>query len=365
MLFKRMNKKNLISTLVSVALLIVFAIIIKSVHGFKNLANIYGYFLIFSIAALALNIICGCLGEFVLGHAGFLLVGYTASVLITKLVIKLVGIDFIEQYIYIVNGDKLHFLGYIFIIVLALLSGVVTGLIGLLVGSIALGRLKGDYLAIVTLGISLIFVNVCKNIKPLGGAGGIGISTEVGGNVIIYTIFLIFAVFLIMMFMKSRFGRGILACRDDNIAAEASGIPVNKYKVLAFTFATFICGIAGSLLANKTTLQPIHLGQERSIYFLVVIVLGGLGSLTGTILSTGVLVFYEYWFCKQNWVPEFFAENPKIVYGVILVLIMLFRSSGILGNSEFSWKWFYIKVKELWGKIKNVFKRKEAPKEVE
>ncbi len=365
MLFKRMNKKNLISTLVAIVLLILFSIVLKGSHGLKNISNIYGYFLIFSIAALALNIICGCLGEFVLGHAGFLLVGYTASVLITKLIIKIVGSDFIEQYIYIVNGDKLHFLGYLFIVGVVLLSGVITGLIGLLVGSIALVRLKGDYLAIVTLGISLIFVNICKNIKPLGGAGGIGISTDVGGNVILYTIFLIFAVFLIMMFMKSRFGRGILACRDDNIAAEASGIPVNKYKVLAFTFATFICGIAGGLLANKTTLQPIHLGQERSIYFLVIIVLGGLGSLTGTILSTGVLVFYEYWFCKQNWVPEFFAENPKIVYGVILVLIMLFRSSGILGNSEFSWKWFYEKVKVLKNKILKLFKSKKEPKEVE
>ena len=362
MLFKRMNKKNLISTLVSIVLLIVFAIVIKGNRGMKNLNNIYGYFLIFSIAALSLNIICGCLGEFVLGHAGFVLVGYTSSVLITKFIVNQLGTEFIEKYVYICNGDKLHFLGYLFIIGVVLLSGVLTGLIGLLVGSIALGRLKGDYLAIVTLGISLIFVNICKNIKPLGGASGIGIATDVGGNVILYTMFLIFAVFLIMMFMKSRFGRGILACRDDNIAAEASGIPVNKYKVLAFTFATFICGMAGALLSNKTTLQPIHLGQERSIYFLVVIVLGGLGSLTGTILSTGVLVFYEYWFCKQSWVPEFFAENPKIVYGVILVLIMLFRSSGILGTAEFSWKWFYEKVKEVKNKL---FKKKEQPKEVE
>jgi branched-chain amino acid transport system permease protein len=161
--------------------------------------------------------------------------------------------------------------------------------------------------------------------------------------------------------MKSRFGRAILACRDDNIAAEASGVAVNKYKVLAFTFASFIAGIAGGLLANYTTYAPTTFGQDRSILFLVIIVLGGLGSLTGSIIASSLIVVYELWFCQQTWVPEFFTSNPKIIYGIILVLIMLFRSSGILGTSEFTWDWFYKKVKKLWGKVFS----KKTPKEVE
>ena len=360
MLIKRMNKKVLVGNLISIALLLGFSVIIK---GNLNLSNIFEYILIYSIAALALNVICGCLGEFVLGHGGFLLVGYTVAVLIAKVLQTAIDPTFFKQNVYTVLGGKLHLTGYALVIVCVLLAGLVTGLIGLLVGSIALGRLKGDYLAIVTLGISLIFVNICKNIKPLGGAAGIGASTFLGGSPLLYAIFLVAVIFLILMFMKSRFGRGILAIRDDNIAAEATGVPVNKYKVMAFTFATFICGIAGGLLAHKTTLAPITFGQEKSIYFLIIIVLGGLGSLTGSILATVVLVFYEFWFCKQNWVPDFLAANPKIVYGIVLVVIMLFRSSGILGNNEFSWAWAKKTFKKVFRSIKQKFAKK-SPKEV-
>ena len=88
-----------------------------------------------------------------------------------------------------------------------------------------------------------------------------------------------------------------------------------------------------------------------------IIVLGGLGSLTGSILAVCLIVFYEQWFCMQSWVPDFFANNPKIIYGIILVLIMLFRSSGILGTSEFTWKWFYSQI----DKIKKKFVKKEQP----
>jgi branched-chain amino acid transport system permease protein len=157
--------------------------------------------------------------------------------------------------------------------------------------------------------------------------------------------------------MKTRFGRSILACRDDNIAAEACGVPVNKTKVLAFTFSSFIAGIAGALLAFYSAFAPTSFGQDKSILFLVIIVLGGLGSLTGSILASAIIVLYEQWFCMQSWVPDFFSSNPKIIYGVVLVLIMLFRSSGILGTSEFTWNWFY-KI------INKIFKKKSSPKEV-
>lgn len=361
MLLKRMDKKKLISNIVAVALLIVFSILIE---GGTTLPKIVNLILIYSIGALSLNVICGCLGEFVLGHGGFLLIGYTVFVLISTLLKNYIDPTFFKQNIYTILGGKLHILGYLLVIGIILICAVVTGLIGLLVGSIALGRLKGDYLAIVTLGISLIFVNIAKNFKSFGGAAGIGSSSFIGGTPLLYAIFLVVVVFLIMTFMKSRFGRAILACRDDNIAAEASGVPVNKTKVIAFTFASFIAGIAGGLLANYTTYAPTTFGQDRSILFLIIIVLGGLGSLTGSIIASGLIVLYEQWFCQQTWVPDFFTSNPKIIYGIILVLIMLFRSSGILGTSEFTWDWFYKKSKKSWDKIKTVFKKK-TPKEVE
>ena len=354
MMLKRINKRNLISNLISIAALIVFSILIK---GSPTLPGIFSLIFIYSIAALALNIVCGCLGEFVLGHGGFLLIGYTVAVLIASLIKKFVDPSFLRENIFTVRGAELHFLGYLIIIGIVIVAGIVTGIIGFIVGTIALGRLKGDYLAIVTLGMSLIFVNICKNFEGLGGASGIGAASYLRGTPVLYAVFLVVSVFLIITFMRSRFGRAILACRDDNIAAEASGVPVNKFKVLAFTFASVIAGIAGGLLAHYQTFSPIKFGQDLSILFLVIIVLGGLGSLTGSILATGIIIFYQQWFCIQSWVPEFFASNPKIIYGVVLVLIMLFRSSGILGTNEFTWDWFY----KIIGKIKNKIKPKKEP----
>lgn len=346
----KFNKRNLISNIVAILCFLVFSIVVE---GSKTLPQIISLIFIYSVAALSLNIICGCLGEFVLGHGGFLLIGYTSAVLITTLLKNQIDVSFFKESIYTTRGGQLHLLGYFINIGIVLVSGVITGLIGFIVGSIALGRLKGDYLAIVTLGISLIFVNVCKNFKVLGGAAGISSSSYLGGTTLFYAIFLILVVFLILTFMKTRFGRAILACRDDNIAAEASGVAVNKYKVLAFTFATIIAGFAGALLATHTSLKPVNFGQDFSILFLIIIVLGGLGSLTGSIIASSIIVFYENWFCMQSWVPDFFASNPKIIYGIVLVAIMLFRTSGILGNNEFSWNWFY-------KKISNLFKRKNS-----
>ncbi len=361
MVFKRANKRNLISTLVSIALLILFSVLIEGNITLRQLGNLI---FIYSIAALALNIICGCLGEFVLGHGGFLLVGYTVAVLVGKFICKQFDPAFYAENVYTIIGQQIHPLGYLFAFITVIIAALITGVIGFLVGTIALGRLKGDYLAIVTLGISLVFVNIAKNVPMLGGTIGIGVTMELGASPWLYALFLVFTIFLILTFMKSRFGRAILACRDDNIAAEACGVPVSKTKLLAFTFATFITGIAGGLFALYSSYQPDKFGQDISILFLIIIVLGGLGSLTGSIMASIVIVFYENWFCMQSWVPDFFASNPKIIYGLVLVIIMLFRPNGLLGTSEFTWKWFYSKLKVLLGVISKRKPGNESLKEV-
>lgn len=362
MLFKRMNKRNFISSVVLVVALGVFSVMST---GNMQLPKLLNTIFIYAIAALALNVVCGCLGEFALGHGGFLLIGYTTAVIVSRFLKEVINPTFFNEKIFTTLGSNLHFLGYIIVIAIVVLAAVLTGLIGFAVGAIALGRLKGDYLAIVTLGISLIFVNICNNSKFLGNNGiGITISTVWKIPPILNYIFLVLVVILILVFMKTRYGRAILACRDDNIAAEACGVPVNKTKVLAFTFASFIAGISGGLLAFVTPSAPSSFGQDFSILFLIIIVLGGLGSLTGSILASVVIVLYNQWFCNLEIVPDFFSNYPKILYGVVLVLIMLFRSNGILGNSEFTWNWFYSKLNLLWKRITGIFSKK-APKEVE
>ena len=363
MWFKRMNKRNLISTIVAVIVLTVISVVSTKSY---QLPKILSLIFIYSITALALNIVCGCLGEFVLGHGGFVLVGYTSAVIImqqvSKLFTKSMGKVYLNDIlIYTVKGGQLAPIGYAFIFGTVILAALITAVIGFVVGLIALGRLKGDYLAIVTLGISLIFVNICKNFDVLGGGTGISITTTISSTPLLNLIFLGLVLFLILAFMGSRFGRNILACRDDNIAAEACGVPVNKTKVIAFTFSSLLAGIGGALFAFVQPQAPTAFGQDMSILFLIIIVLGGLGSLTGSILAGILIVLYENWFCAQSWVPDFFANNPKIIYGVILVLIMLFRSSGILGKNEFTWNWFYKKI----NKIVNKFKKNDKSLEEE
>ena len=356
--FKRVKKRNLYSSVVAIALLLLVCFLFR--NSISPLwETIVPKILIFCIAALSLNIICGCLGEFVLGHGGFLLIGYTVSVIVGLAIHDMIGADVYGDIAYNVS-EGLKPVGYLLIIGDILVAAVVTGGIGLVVGLIALGRLKGDYLAIVTLGISLIFVNIVEQVPFLGGTTGKGVVTKLGGNPFIYAIVLIASLFLILTFMKSRFGRSILACRDDNIAAEACGVDVKKYKVLAFTFAAFLAGLAGGLYSHYITLQPSKFGIDLSIELLIIVVLGGLGSLTGSILSTIIIVSYTLWFSQMSWVPDFFKSNPKIIYGIILIAIMLFRPKGILGVNEFSWDWFYSKLKSIWNKIVNIFKKKTS-----
>lgn len=369
MILKRINKRNLISNIVAIILLLLVCIVVNR-SGNMQWPQYISKILIFSIAALALNVVCGCLGEFALGHGGFLLIGYTVAFLIGQAIFNAVGSQTFRELFY-TSREGLKVLGFFLIIGDSLIAAIITACFGFLVGIIALGRLKGDYLAIVTLGFGLIFVNIANNIDFLGGATGKGISTKLAGTPLLYAIMLVVTIFLVLTFMKSRFGRNILACRDDNIASEACGVPVKKYKVLAFTFSAFIAGLAGGLYAHYNTFSPGTFGQDLSIELLIIVVLGGLGSLTGSVIASIIIVLYNLWICSMSWVPPFFKNNPKIIYGVVLVAIMLFRSSGILGTSEFSWDWFYTKIKLLWQKIlritKKIFKKNDkvidAPKE--
>ena len=194
MLFKRMNKRNLISNVILIVVLLGFSIFSKQSVTLPRIINLI---FIYSIAALALNVVCGCLGEFVLGHGGFVLIGYTLAVLIMKQIQGMVDPAFFKESIYTVLGGKLHPLGYGLIIGDVILAAIGTGLIGFIVGVIALGRLKGDYLAIVTLGISLIFVNICKNFDVLGGGVGISVSTSISGSPVLYASFLVIVIILI------------------------------------------------------------------------------------------------------------------------------------------------------------------------
>jgi len=257
--------------------------------------------------AVSLNLVVGLLGQLALGHAGFVSIGaYTCSLF------------------WLHSGlspDIAMPLGL-------LLGGLMAALFGVLIGIPAL-RLRGDYLAIITLGFGEI-IRVVINFLPFtGGAKGLrGIP-----NFITFPyVFIIMTLFICFIFtlIKSRHGRAILSIREDEIAAEASGIPTTFYKVFTFSLAAFMAGVAGGLLASyNRILVPSSFGFMKSIEIVVMVVLGGMGSITGSLIAAIVLTV----------LPEAlraFSDYRMVVYSLLLILMMLFRPEGLLGRKEFS-----------------------------
>ena len=268
------------------------------------------------ILAVSLNVATGYLGQLPLGHAGFMAVGAYTCALFTK---------------YSPLPENLN--GLSFALGLAL-GALMAGLFGVAIGIPAL-RLTGDYLAILTLGFGEIIRITLNNIDDvLGydlfyGAKGLKNIPKYSNY---WTVFVcvVITCFAIHAMMKSRHGRAILAIRDNEIAAESCGIQTTYYKVMAFSFSAAFAGLAGGLYACYLgVLDPSSFGFMKSIEILVMVVLGGMGSMLGSILSAGVLTI----------LPEAlrsFADYRMVIYSLVLVFMMIFRPGGLLGSYDFS-----------------------------
>ena len=287
----------------------------------KYVAGILTLVCINIVLAVSLNVATGCLGQIALGHAGFMSVGAYTAALFTKAEI--------------ISG----FGGYI---VALLIGGLAAGIIGVIIGIPAL-RLRGDYLAIITLAFGEIIRVIIENLEITGGAQGLR-NIEKFSNFNIVYIITIISVIIMYFFMSSRHGRAILAIREDDIASDAAGINNTYYRTLAFAISAIFAGIAGAMYAHYIgILGAKAFGFNRSIEILVIVVLGGLGSFTGSVFSAIVLTI----------LPEMlrqFADYRMLVYAVALILMMIFRPKGLLGTKEFSLIKFVEKIKQLFGK---------------
>jgi branched-chain amino acid transport system permease protein len=282
---------------------------------------------IYIILAVSLNIATGYLGQLPLGHAGFMSVGgYSCAIFIMRMM-DVVGVTARDFATGTPAAVGLFVLGIIF-------GGVCAALCGLIIGVPAL-RLKGDYLAIITLGFAEIIRVVMQNIDGVlgftltGGAKGL---TGIPGytNFLNTFIVVVISLFLIHTMMKSRHGRAILSIRDNEIAAESCGVNTTYYKTLAFVASAFFAGVAGGLYAGCIgVMAPAKFGFMKSIEILVMVVLGGMGSMLGSVISATVLTI----------LPEALravSDYRMVVYAVVLILVMIFRPEGLLGDYDFS-----------------------------
>ncbi|MDD4495777.1 MAG: branched-chain amino acid ABC transporter permease [Eubacteriales bacterium] len=258
------------------------------------------------ILAVSLNLITGFTGQFSLGHAGFMSIGAYACALIT-----------LEM------STTLGFLIGVFT------GAVAAAMVGFLVGLPTL-RLKGDYLAIATLGLSEIIKVVFINMdKVTNGAAGLSFIPRFVDWIWLF-IFTVGVLLIITNFIKSTHGRACIAIREDEIAAEAMGIRSTKYKVTAFTIGAFCAGIAGALYASFFSyIDPNLFGFAKSIDVLVIVVFGGLGSISGSILAAIVLALISTYLSA-------FSELRMVLYALLLIIIMIFRPQGLMGTRELS-----------------------------
>jgi branched-chain amino acid transport system permease protein len=281
------------------------------------------------ILAVSLNLINGLAGQFSIGHAGFMAVGgYSATYLTVTYGASIAALA----------GSPLQGpVGSSIVMVVSLATGALAAAVSGLVVGIPSLRLRGDYLAIVTLGFSEIIRVIILNIPAVGGATGYSDAIPITNFFWIFAMAAL-TVIIVRNIATSTFGRVLTAIRGDEIAAEAMGINTTRYKVSAFVISAALAGVAGGLSGQlfANPLNPQTLSFVKSIEVVVMIVLGGLGSTTGAVLGATTLTI----------LPEalrtFDRQYPglrMVVYALLLILMMIFRPQGLLGRRELGWDW--------------------------
>lgn len=295
-----LNKKN---GIILLGLLVVYGL----VQGLISSQILSPYYImtlilvcIYIILAVSQNLITGFTGQLAIGHAGFMAIGaYMSAMVVVKF-----------------QGSMI--VGLIFGSLCAALAGMLIGMPTL--------RLRGDYLAIATLGFGEIVRIFFLNLDYLGGATGFAVPKSIGWTWAFWL--MVASVVIISNFINSSHGRACISIRENEIAAEAMGINTTKYKVMAFTIGALFAGLAGAIYANYMyTIQPLTFNFLKSFEILVMVVLGGLGSITGAILGASIMTV----------VSAFLADYPEIrmvVIAILLIILMIFRPNGIMGTKE-------------------------------
>lgn len=329
---KNMNKQ-LKSNLITYGMIIGFYAIMQILVGTGSLSSLFKGLLVpvcvYTIMAVSLNLTVGILGELSLGHAGFMCVG-----------------AFVSSFFSMCMKDSAMAPGLRFFIAIVL-GALVTAVFGVLIG-IPVLRLRGDYLAIVTLAFGEIIKNIVnvlyvgkdsnglhlsfKDVASLGmdpdgvviikGPQGIT-GTPNDSTFTIGIIILLITIFIVTNFVNSRSGRAVMAIRDNRIAAESVGINISKYKLMAFAISASLAGAAGALYAhNLATLNatPKNFGYNMSIMILVYVVLGGIGNIRGSVIAAALLTV----------LPELlrgFSDYRMLIYSIVLIVMMIVNSS--------------------------------------
>jgi len=353
---RKKSTRGVIVNVAAIALLILIVFMMSATMSDNNyrrkLVPILWHLCIFVLLGTSLNLTMGFLGELALGHMGFMGIGAYAAAL-SSLALERAGLF---------SANTAPPLQLILVMLACCLFGALLAAIcSLLLGIPAL-RLRGDYLAIVTLGFGLIIENVIANLPFAGGSGlaegtassalyenGLGIKSALQAQYVYFPIIItVICVAFMFMFITSKYGRAIKSIREDEIAANASGVNATYYKILTFTISAFFAGLAGGLYAictsTLTTASFTFASSSiwNSTFIVVLVVLGGMGSLTGSIIAAVGMYMLNYEIKNGAWVaamPGFLQSLfafPMLIYALVLTAVIMFKPFGMLGTYEFS-----------------------------
>lgn len=310
---KLFNKQNLIwLALIIVAVVMIDILVAQSIIRRSAELTMVTIFINIMLA-ISLNLVIGVAGQFSLGHAGFMAIGAYAGAIINKQIAGVAGL-----------------------LVGLLVGAVLAGVLALMVGIPTL-RLSGDHLAIATLGTAEIIRIIISNADGItNGASGISNIPDTASWSIIYA-FMVLVIIVVNNYVRSSSGRATLAIRENEIASEAMGINTLKYKVLAFVIGAMCASVAGTLYGSYiSVINPSDFSFQSSIDMLIIVVFGGIGSMTGSIISAIALGL-------ANTFLQGLGVWRTIIYAILLLLVMIFRPSGLLGRKEFALSTFFKK----------------------
>ncbi|MGE4547884.1 MAG: branched-chain amino acid ABC transporter permease [Desulfurella sp.] len=338
-------KRNTILTILSILLLFTF-LYYASHHFNRYTIIILNNIAITMILAVSYNLINGITGQFSLAPNGFAAVGAYTAALLSLTPAQKQAMFIIDPIMPILGSIHLPFLAALIV------AGLVTAFFGFILG-FPVFRTRGDYLAIVTLGFGIVIDIIANNAITItnGPLGLKGISSFT--NVWWSYGWLLFTIFVVMSIINSNYGRAMKAIRDDEDAAIAMGINTFKMKMIAFVVGAFFQGVAGGLLAHLiTTISPTLFTFFLTFNLLVIIVMGGLGSITGTVISTIVIVWGSELLRVFDQPMHIFGITTPgipglrmIIFALLLIFVMIFAREGIMGKKEFSWDWLFSAIK--------------------
>lgn len=378
----RLNKKTRAAlSVIAIALFIILVFLgdkfISAGSTWKMLITVIEKGSIFALVAASMNLLNGFTGLFSLGQAGFMLIGAYSYAIFT---IPAKSHDAVYQYfdgglikwsiVEILEGKMGIFGHYLGMFIPMLVAGMFVALIAFLIG-IPVLRLKSDYLAIATLGFAEIIRAFFQwnTLGPVTNGSNVLRKYTTYNNAIFPVIVAGISIAIILLLINSTYGRAFKAIRDDEIAAEAMGINLFKHKEMSFVISSFFAGISGALLAMfQTTINATPFNTVMTYEILLIVVIGGIGSITGSVIGAFLFTAASEWWLRGldagKWLGiQSSLMRPgfrKVVFAVLIMLIVLFYAQGIMGTKEFSWDGFISWWKNLPAAIKAWPKKRKA-----